>query len=280
MLHRGVAGLRQTSRKGRITARMRAGFNPTRRNRNIGTAKQGHGADNRMKIPVICGYEREWWEQIRTHKVAHGCVLQRDIQFFIEATRGNCIHACTVADICHILSAVPENDWNGLHAFILRQSTRKEWLINPTWGRLAFTASVGQPGRPNLYSGPAIILEAVDPFAVWTWDKSLSPAEARELERLGADGHQVRDCGKYYKITSDATAVRATQLYRTILHEIGHWVDWLQKVERPGGDPRQKFDERRDLYFARPEAEREMFANRYADRMREKLLSESIIPFN
>jgi hypothetical protein len=29
----------------------RAGWNPTRRNRNIGTAKSGHGLDNSLVIP-------------------------------------------------------------------------------------------------------------------------------------------------------------------------------------------------------------------------------------
>jgi len=30
---------------------VRAGRNPTRRNRNTGTAKQGHGQDNRHRLP-------------------------------------------------------------------------------------------------------------------------------------------------------------------------------------------------------------------------------------
>ena len=29
----------------------RRGYDPTRRNRNIGTAKAGHGQDNRLVIP-------------------------------------------------------------------------------------------------------------------------------------------------------------------------------------------------------------------------------------
>ncbi|KAF0814961.1 hypothetical protein IGB42_00037 [Andreprevotia sp. IGB-42] len=30
---------------------MRAGWNPTRRNRHIGTGAQGHGQDNKLVIP-------------------------------------------------------------------------------------------------------------------------------------------------------------------------------------------------------------------------------------
>jgi hypothetical protein len=38
------------------------GFNPIRRNRNIGTAKSGHGQDNRMTIPKIAHGSNDFWE--------------------------------------------------------------------------------------------------------------------------------------------------------------------------------------------------------------------------
>jgi len=84
--------------------------------------------------------------------------------------------------------------------------------------------------------------------------------------------------GRQHVFAPSRDAARATQLYRTLLHEIGHWVDWLNKVERPserGGD----FEKLNDAYFQRPKNEREAFAHRYADETRERLVRLGIIPF-
>ncbi len=74
-------------------------------------------------------------------------------------------------------------------------------------------------------------------------------------------------------------SARHTLLYRTMLHEIGHWVDWKEKVEIPadhGGD----WLALSDAYFARPDSEREAFAHRYADTMAKQLTAAGKIPFS
>jgi hypothetical protein len=43
----------------------RPGREPTRRNRNIGTSKQGHGQDNRMVIPSRWPDDRVYFEVLR-----------------------------------------------------------------------------------------------------------------------------------------------------------------------------------------------------------------------
>ncbi len=43
----------------------RPGWNPTRRNRNLGTAKAGHGLDNRLVIPASRNDPRRYWERLR-----------------------------------------------------------------------------------------------------------------------------------------------------------------------------------------------------------------------
>jgi hypothetical protein len=212
---------------------MRTGFDPTHRNRNIGTKNQGRGRNNRLTIPSICHSERIWWEQLGHYSTEMRHVYSRELLFIIEKTRPGCIHPCSVDDVCRILAAVPPDDWNGLLAFTFRQSTRKQSRVSPCWGRLAFAADIGQPGKPHIYSGPALIIEAQDPTAHLAWNKSLTPAEAIELERLRADGHRVEDRGIHFRIISNAESMRTTALYRSLLHEIGHWVDWLKRVERP-----------------------------------------------
>jgi hypothetical protein len=257
----------------------KSGYNPVRRNRNIGTAKQGHGRTNAFTVPLVCNAERIWWENLGPHAVVKRKVGSHDITFLVEHTREDCVHACTVDDICHVLSLVSASDLEFLDSIVLRQSTRKQALASPAWGRLAYSAEIGQPGGKTRHSGPALFLEATDPKRVWKWSKKLGPRDALELERLRRDGHRVEDTGKLFVFYSNLESIRATQLYRTLLHEVGHWVDWLEKVVRPAGDDSELYSVLSDRYFARPEQDREVFAHRYADALRNRLTVEGRIPF-
>jgi hypothetical protein len=258
---------------------MKSGYNPVRRNRNIGTAKQGHGRTNALTIPLVCNAERIWWENLGPHTVVKRSAGSHEITFLVEQTREDCVHACTVDDICHLLSLVPESDLESLDTVVMRQSTRKQSLVNPAWGRLAYSAEFGQPGRKTTHSGPALFLEATNPTRVWKWSRKLCPEDSLELERLRNDGHCVEDTGKRFVFQSSLESIRATQLYRTLLHEVGHWVDWLEKVVRPAADDSDLYPVLSDRYFARPEQDRELFAHRYADALRKRLIVEGLIPF-
>ena len=232
-----------------------------------------------MKIPAICHNERIWWEQIDKYRVLQRRVQGRDVLFILEETTEGFVHSCSVGDLCRILNLVPTNDWDGLQTLLLRQPTRKENLMSPCWGRLAHSAEIGQPGETNIYEGPAIILEAVDPSAHFKWNKSLSPSDMQEFNRLKGDGHVVQDQGKYFLISPNADTVRATQLYRTVLHEIGHWVDWLERVERPSAMNSGSYAALSDAYWSLPSQERESYAHKYADTVRRRLQREASIPF-
>jgi len=61
-------------------------------------------------------------------------------------------------------------------------------------------------------------------------------------------------------------------------HEIGHWFDWLEKVETPAARG-EDFSALMESYFARPQAEREAFTHRYADDVRDRLMRAGAIPF-
>ena len=106
---------------------------------------------------------------------------------------------------------------------------------------------------------------------------------SRELQRLKEDGHGITEAKRNHIIESNLESIRTTQLYRTLLHEIGHWVDWCSSVEAPssiGNDPNQSFERLDEIYDSKPSVEKEAFAHRYADELRGKLLADKSIPFD
>jgi len=249
----------------------RAGYNPVRRNRNIGTAKQGHGQNNRLVIPDRLRSDRNWRELLNKHQLVTRTVGGRTFNFIVEDNRLGCVHACSVDDMCRVLSHIPPADLEGLDTLVLRQPTRKQRALSPVWGRLIYSADLGYPGRKSLSFGPTVFIEARDPEKTLDWSTSLDPDRQLELDRLRRDGHVIEQVGGRHVFHITLANIRATQLYRTLIHEIGHWVDWLEKVERPteqGGD----YEALMDAYFSRPSKEREAFAHRYADETRERLM--------
>jgi hypothetical protein len=251
---------------------MRSGWDPTRRNRNIGTARAGHGQDNRLVIPSSRRDPRPFWSRLGPHTAVSRTVLGRTVTVLVEPVRKSSVHACTVDDLCQLLEQVPPGDWRwSLECFILRQPKRKEQTLRSVWGRLAYGLEVGA------YRGPAVILEAVDLSRPRRWPKSLRPDDVAELERLRADGHRVTTTRHAHVIHSDLAASRATQLYRTLPHEIGHWVDYREKVVQ--ADSPESYDERWERYFQRPQSERETFAHRYADELVARLRARGAAPF-
>ncbi len=257
---------------------MRSVFNPTRRNRNIGTAKQGYGQSNRLTIPnVSC--VGSYLERIGEHETLLRDVKGRQIKFLIEATRRDCGHHCTVDDIAQILEFLPTSDWSGIDTIFFRQPTRKQAILSPTWGRLKYYAEIRTFSGRMVASGPIIYIDAVERDYSYEWTNSLSPENQIELRCLKSDGHEIDRQGGKFIIQTSETSIRNTQLYRTLPHEIGHWFDWLQKVETPfmhGED----YSTLVNRYFNRPQNEREAFAHRYASDTSDKLKQEKLIPFD
>jgi hypothetical protein len=235
---------------------MKRGWDATRRNRSIGTAKQGLGWDNRLVIPW-CGLLL-YYENLSEYKVTLRTVHSRSLPFIVERTRADSCHACTVDDIARVLRQVPFSDFFGIDFIVLRQPKRKEEIINPVWGRIAYFAEIGA------YQGRAIFIEAVTPSKPIRWTKALTPDGQQELERLREDGHEIITTRHDHRINVSLESLRATQLYRTLLHEIGHSVD-------NDRDP-NAFDRKSAL-------EKETFAHQYAEKLRENLVRFGIIPF-
>lgn len=252
---------------------MRKGWNPTRRNRNIGTAKSGHGQDNKFVIPSSRHGVNTFWGNLTDYRTVTRTVLGKPFSILVEITRPGCVHACTVDDLFHMLGVLPAEDRDGLGFLVLRQPKRKEETLASCWGRLAYHVAIDR------FQGPTVILEALEPDKSRLWPNSLGPADGLELERLWQDGHHITTSRRRHIIQSNLEATRATQLYRTLPHEIGHWADYLRCVRRPAAAKPFSFLTLWDCYHQKPAAERESFAHRYATHVRDKLLAAGVIPF-
>ncbi|WP_185289365.1 hypothetical protein [Chryseobacterium lactis] len=128
---------------------------------------------------------------------------------------------------------------------------------------------------------PAIILDAIDLKKQLIWPRKQTIEDQQEFERLKEDGHIFIESRRCFTAEFKPELIRNTQLYRTLLHEFGHYVHYLEIVERPGNDD-EDYDikERRmDLYFSLPKSEKEKFAHIYAEKLKNRLISENKIPF-
>ena len=241
-----------------------------RRNRNIGTGKSGHGQDNRLVVPEPWADARRFWERIRKPVLVERTVCGQALPFVVEAPRPPFLHPCTVDDLAELIDLLPSSDIRGIAFVALRQPTKKQALLSLVWGRLVYHAEVAG------LSGPALILEAQRFPGSVRWPKSLQPWDAAELDLLRSDGHIVSDEVRFYRVASEPTAMRATQLFRTVPHEVGHYLDYRQRVLDTRSSE-QEFKRNLDLFWSRPAREREEFADRYAREFRDKRVSR--VPF-
>jgi hypothetical protein len=252
----------------------RPGYNPTRRNRNIGTEKAGWGQDNRLVIPAAWADDRRYYEKLVNPVRVPIKVRSVSLHIIVEPPLSGFAHACTVEDIVHLLQLIPVAHFQAFRLIVLRQPKRKERILSPAWGRWVYWSNIGD------LSGSAIYLEAQRVGVAFQWSKSLAPDSARELDRLREDGHTIAADKRHHLISSTLDSVRRTQLYRTLPHEIGHYVDYLHSVEDPSRDNIDQWIRLDEVYRARPSQEKEAFAHRYADEFRHHMTIDARLPFD
>ncbi len=238
---------------------MRPGWNPVRRNRNIGTPAQGHGENNRLTIPESRHDRSFFYERLGACITFTQRINGHYVRVFVEPTRTCWFHPCSVEDALRVLSHCPSTDLTTLDFIVMRQPTRKQRILRPVWGRAVFQFEMAP------HAGTAIVLEAqhLEPTL---WGNALTPEDQRELGRLQADGHQVRKTRRTIEIQPTPAALRNTVLYRTLLHELGHHVD------------RQRFSA--DEWDSRPSLEKEDYAHRYATERFVQLRQTGTAPFD
>ncbi|MCD7933065.1 MAG: hypothetical protein LUH15_17865 [Tannerellaceae bacterium] len=249
----------------------------TQRNRNTGISKQEQGRNNSLTLPKPV-YKTDgctYYEQLGKYTQSSHTVNGQEIIFIIEDTYKDFYHACSIDDVLYVLKEIPEEDFGELKFIIFRQPKRKEQRSFPVWGRLIYSYEF----EKEYY--PAIILEAVPKDGVLKWNKKEFVEFQKEFNRLKSDGHCIVEENGYYQIILSPEAVRNTLLYRTLPHEIGHYVHYLEIVERPiAAIEKIDFDkylnemDKKWNYFHNsiPTVEKETFAHKYAAKIREKLL--------
>ena len=229
---------------------MKPGWNPTRRNRKIGTKASGHGQNNRLTIPEPWSDPRRFYERIGAHRTITRSSGSQTTRFVVEEPRAGWVHPCTPAEICAVLERCEVRDVQLVPMIVLRQPTRKQRILSPVWGRAIFLFELGD------YSGPAIILEAQDCLP-YVWSHRRGPEQERELERLRMDGHDIRIEGKLVTLQPNPLSIKRTVLHRTLPHEVGHHVDSARLTQ--------------EEWDARTPTEREDFAHGYAAEVRARL---------
>jgi hypothetical protein len=228
-----------------------------------------------LTIPESSGSLKEYYERLINYRKIKKVINGHLFIFIVEKTRNNSMHSCSISDIETIIEQIPVSDYADLKFIVLRQPKRKEELLSPTWGRLIYSYEF----ENEFY--PAIILDAIDYSTMFKWSKKLSVESQKELERLINDGHEIINNGKNYIAEYKVENVRNTQLYRTFIHEIGHYVHYLEVVERPSkeNEDEVEWEKRYNYYFSIPQIEKEKFAHKYTETIIGKLKKEKIIPF-
>jgi ABC-type Zn uptake system ZnuABC Zn-binding protein ZnuA len=179
--------------------------------------------------------------------------------------------------------------------------------LQSVWGRLIYSYEF----EDDFF--PAVIVEAVDLTRSMKWSKKLDVDDQKELQRLKDDGHPLEMGKRFHEAPYRIENIRATQLYRTIPHEFGHYVHYLEVVIRPlsklkaelvvldkqiadddtsesnplfdqwnalDDNYREEIDRLEDLYHVIPSAEKEVFAHAYAYKFKAELTAKGIIPFD
>jgi len=191
--------------------------NPVKRNRNIGTKKAGYKKQSEFRIPFQ--NNMPFYENIEKQDCCQKVVNGKVYYFIIEKLKPDYTYTCSVDEICEVLSHCPVDDLEGLGLIILRQPKKKEEIFSLCWGRLIYKFE---------YNGklqPAIILEAINLSKDTVIKKSeMSLFFKKELQILQTEGHEIIDENHNIIIKRNFQAARNTQLFRTLPHEIGHYV--------------------------------------------------------
>ena len=220
------------------------------------------------------GEDSRYYERVSLDQVHHFEIGPKRLIVLYENLRPGYSYGCTPADVAHLLSLLPEEDVKGIDLISFRQPTRKQATQFPVWGRFIYYAMIGP------YEGPCVNLEAFDLSKTVEWPRKLSVDSQAELERLKQDGHLYEETKRSHRFIVTEASLRNHLLYRTLLHEIGHWVDYDSKTNRPTDMLDEDHDVAFDLYCSRPSSELEAFAHRYATEQAAKLRLRESIPFD
>lgn len=251
-----------------------SGWNPARRNRNIGTEKSGHSQNNKFVVPNRWSDYKVFWERLVSPVACPVAIKGHKLTILVEPPTIGAIHSSTPQDIIRVLGLVTQEHLEEIDVVVLRQPKRKEEILRPVWGRFVYYADLGK------YSGPGVYLEAVQANTVIKWGNKLTPFYEKELRALEADGHKIERVKRGYDVMTTPESVRSTQLFRTLPHEIGHAVDYLEHSLNPSieATTEAESDFIRNTFSSKPTLDKEEYANRYAKEFYDQ--NSDVLPFD
>ncbi|WP_141401308.1 hypothetical protein [Cohaesibacter gelatinilyticus] len=254
-------------------------WRPERRNRRIGTKSSGYSQSNDMRIPSswcdktgkLTLFHELLERPYEMEAIIYGC----DITILYETPKEGFSYGCSPADVIKLLKLVAIDVPPLPDIIVFRQPTRKQRQQNPVWGRFFYYSEFGK------HKGSAIVLEAQKIGDSLIWPRRMSLEDRDEYNRLNDDGHRFVETKRDFRAELTEDAIRSTLLFRTFLHELGHWADYSYKVifGNSAIDGEYDNDTAEDLYFARPTSEREVYAHAFADKYRKRLKNAGEIPF-
>ncbi|MEM6890148.1 MAG: hypothetical protein AAF636_18735 [Pseudomonadota bacterium] len=252
-------------------------WRPERRNRNIGTKSSGYSKSNDMRIPESWldkyGNCSLFWSRVELDYVQEVSIGNFRVKILYDKPHEGCSYGCSPADAVKLLNLVAGSVPAMPDIIAFRQPTRKQRQQSPVWGRFLYLAEFGK------YEGTAIVLESQELGASLKRCKNMTLEDRAEYDRLRDDGHSFVETKRHYEAFLTEEGIRNTKLYRTLLHELGHFVEYYQKVlfKETALDPDQDVAE--ELYFSGPTSEREVFAHRFAGNISRSLIADGKIPF-
>ncbi len=253
-----------------------SGYNPIRRNRKIGTEDSGWRNQSKFEIPKRWESWKDYYEKLHDYVAIKRWIHDLEITIVVEPCRKGFCYPCTPDDIAHMLGLLPADSINGARSrrgVVLRQSTKKQSKLCGVWGRMVYNADAGP------VSGPAIFLEAEEANKQLRWPSKLSGSMQREFERMEQLSLRYSSDKRYRKICWNVQDLRRWLLYHTLIHEVGHWAEYLSKLVVPFENGEGEWQDLEGSYFQRPQSERESFAHRFSDEWRDELIRQSVIPF-
>ena len=251
-------------------------WNPTRRNRNIGTDKSGFAPNSKFVVPERWADCKVFWERLVDPIICPWTTNGHNITMFVEPTKKGYVHASTPHDIVKVLELFHQEHLKQIKLIVLRQPKKKEEILRPVWGSFVYYADLGR------YSGPAVYLESVLAGQVIKWGNRLNPYNKKKLDSLASDGHRVEKVKRGYEIHTSPATVRNTQLFRTLPHEIGHAVDYLNHSLRPSSEATSEGDSAyiEEVYKSKPSHDKEEYAHRYAREFYKQRSGQGTLPFD
>lgn len=215
---------------------------------------------------------REWWRSyakgLRDYVQVHRTINGKPLQFLIEPVETGYVHPCTPDDVVELLELLPIQAVAGpypLQAVVMRQAPKKESILRGAWGRFCPYVDLGP------VAGAVIFLEAAKPYNEISWGAKLDLECQGEVRRMDALLERVPGKGKEHRYKMGFAGLRRWVLYHTLIHEVGHWMDYRRMVVWPSERGEIEESDGIDAYWRRPLAERESFAHRFSDEWRDEL---------